>query len=206
MCPQRPFGISPCYRANMIPEHLETEHLTLRPFTKDDANAVFEYWNSDPGWERNNASVPQDYSLADAHDFVAEMCARDRTHRPNWALVQKGVIIGVVSLTFEQDRRVAVIGYGVHADLRGRGLSVEAASAVIDEAFTHLVELQRIRAHTGVDNRPSMRVLEKLGFSHEGTLRKNTLAKGRLVDDVIYGLLREEWSRRECAQSIWTPS
>ena len=177
----------------MIPEHLETQNLALRPFTTDDANAVYAYWNSDPGWERNNASVPQNYSLADAQDFVAEMCARDRAHRPSWALVYQGVVIGVVSLTFEQDNGIAVIGYGVHGDLRGQGLSAEAASAVIDQAFTHIAELQRIRAHTGADNRPSMRVLEKLGFSHEGTLRKNQFAKGRFVDDVIYGLLREEW-------------
>lgn len=176
----------------MIPEHLETENLTLRPFTEDDPNAVFDYWNSDPGWERNNASIPQEYSLADAQNFVSEMCARDRTHRPNWAIVHKGVVIGVVSLTFEQDKGVAVIGYGVHGDLRGKGFSAEAAFAVIDEAFKHIVELQRIRAHTGADNRPCMRVLEKLGFSHEGTLKKNLLAKGRFVDDVIYGLLREE--------------
>ena len=177
----------------MIPEYLETESLTLRPFAEGDANAVFGYWNSDPGWERNNASVPQNYSLVDAQHFVAEMCARDRAHRPHWALVHEGVVIGVVSLTFEQNHGTAVIGYGVHGDLRGQGLSAEAASAVIDEAFKHIGELQKIRAHIGADNRPSMRVLEKLGFTHEGTLRKNQFAKGRFVDDVIYGLLREEW-------------
>lgn len=179
----------------MIPEYLETESLTLRPFAEGDADAVFGYWKSDPG-VRNNASVPHNYSLADAQDFVAEMCARDRAHRPHRALVHKGMVIGVVSLTFEQNHGIAVIGYGVHGDLRGQGLSAEAASTVIDEAFKHIRELQKIRAHTEPDNRPSMRVLEKLGFTHEGTLRKNQFAKGRFVDDVIYGLLREEWENR----------
>ena len=41
-----------------------------------------------------------------------------------------------------------------------------------------------------------MRVLEKLGFSHEGTLRNNQFVKGAFVDDVIYGLLRREWKYR----------
>ena len=122
------------------------------------------------------------------------MCARDRVHQPSWALAHKGSVIGVFSLTFEQDHGIAVIGYGVHGELRGQGLSAEAASIVIDEAFRRVAKLQKIRAHTGSANRSSMRVLEELGFSHEGTLRKNQFAKGGLVDEVIYGLLREEWN------------
>ena len=98
----------------MIPEHLETKNLTLRPFTEHDAKAVYDYWNSDLGWEKNNASVPQNYTLIDAQNFVAEMCARDRGQQPHWALVHKGEVIGVVSLTFEQNHGIAVIGYGVH--------------------------------------------------------------------------------------------
>jgi RimJ/RimL family protein N-acetyltransferase len=115
----------------MIPEHLDTENLALRPFTKNDAKAVFAYWNSDPGWERNNASVPLDYSLNDAQDFVTEMCARDRTQRPNWAIVHQDLVVGIVSLSLEQSDRIAVIGYGVHGDLRGRGFAAEATRAVI---------------------------------------------------------------------------
>ncbi|MEM7080510.1 MAG: GNAT family protein [Pseudomonadota bacterium] len=180
----------------MIPAHLETERLTLRPFRDNDANAVFDYWRSDPGWERHNASVPHDFSLGDAKDFVARMCARDRAKQPHWALIHNGVVSGVVSLSFEQDHGIAVIGYGVHGNIRGRGLTAEAASTVIAAAFTHIAQLQRVRAHTSADNLPSMRVLEKLGFSHEGTLRKNVLVKGAFVDDVVYGLLRHEWRHR----------
>ena len=38
-----------------------------------------------------------------------------------------------------------------------------------------------------------MRVIEKLGFSREGLLRNNQFVKGRLADEAIYGVLREEW-------------
>jgi ribosomal-protein-alanine N-acetyltransferase len=177
----------------MIPEHLETENLALRPFTTNDANAVYAYWNSDPGWERNNASIPLDYTLADAQDFVTEMCSRDRTHRPNWAIVEQDLVAGIVSLSLEQGDRIAVIGYGVHGDLRGRGLAAEAASAVIQAAFDCYPALVRIRAHANAENQPSLRVLEKLGFLQEGILRRNQFAKGRFSDEAIYGLLREEW-------------
>jgi ribosomal-protein-alanine N-acetyltransferase len=179
----------------MLPDQLDTAHLTLRPFKADDASAVLDYWQSDPSWERYNASVPEDFHLADAEDFVNTMCSRDRCSSPSWALVYQGTVGGIVSLTLEQSDRVAVIGYGVHSDLRGQGLSVEAAFAVIDQAFEHYAELKKIRAHTDPENVPSMRVLEKLGFSHEGTLRKNQFVKGRFVDEAIFGILCEEWDK-----------
>jgi ribosomal-protein-alanine N-acetyltransferase len=169
----------------MIASHLNTAHLQLRPFSADDTGAVLAYWQSDPGWERFNASIPSNFMASDAANFVAEMRERDRHHRPHWAIVHEGSVVGVVSLTFEQDRRIAVIGYGIHADLRGRGLSVEAASKIIGEAFVSYSELVRIRAHTDAENEPSMRVLEKLGFVQEGILRKNQFVKGRFVDEAI---------------------
>ena len=177
----------------MIPDQFDTANLRLRPFTAEDAGAVFAYWSSDSGWERFNASVPSDFTQRDAERFVVEMSARNREDRPNWAVVHRGVVVGVVSLTFEQDFGIAVVGYGVHGGLRGRGLVVEAARAVIEQAFANHPKLQRIRAHTDAENTPSMRVLEKLGFTHEGTLRSNQFVKGRFRDEAVFGLLREEW-------------
>jgi len=159
----------------------------------DDANAVYDYWSSDPSWEKYNASVPAAFTLADAEGFVATMRRRERSSAPNWAIVYADTVIGVVSLVFEQDNRIAVVGYGVHGDLRGRGFSTEATAAVIDQAFMHSPDLFRVRAHANAENIASHRVLKKLGFAHEGTLRNNQFVKGGFVDEVIYGLLRDEW-------------
>ena len=159
-----------------------------------DASAVLAYWKSDPGWERFNSSIPSKFTEKDAEDFVAEMCGRSREGLPNWAVVHKGQVVGVVSLTFEQDYRISVIGYGIHGDLRGRGLAVEAAQTVIDHAFANYSRLRKIRAHTDAENVASIRVLEKLGFSREGVLRSNQFVKGQFCDEAIFGLLREEWS------------
>jgi len=176
----------------MIPSNLETARLHLRPFSSDDSAAVLAYWKSDPGWEKFNASVPANFTASDAARFVAEMVQRDRHDRPHWAIIHDATVVGVVSLTFEQDHRIAVIGYGVHAKLRGRGLTVEATSKVIGEAFSGVPELTRLRAHTNPENAPSMRVLEKLGFTLEGILRKNQFSKGRLTDEAVFGLLRTQ--------------
>ncbi len=178
----------------MLPHRLQTTNLMLRPFTANDADAVYAYWKSDPGWERYNASVPLDFTQFDAQRFVDEMCARSRVASPNWAIVHEGTAVGVVSLSFEQAHRVAVIGYGVHGDLRGHGLSAEAVREVLTKAFDAYPQLGKIRAHTNAENAASMRVLEKLGFSREGVLRSNQFVKGQFSDEAVFGLLREEWA------------
>lgn len=180
----------------MISDRLDTAHLTLRPFEIEDDVAVFEYWQSDPGWEKYNASVPDDFSLADAREFIREIQARSRNSSPSWAILRKSQVVGVVSLTFGGDHRFSVIGFGIHGDLRGRGLCAEAVAKVIGEAFEHYPQLGKITANTDADNAPSARVLAKLGFVREGTLRQNQFVKGRLVDEAVYGLLRAEWDAR----------
>lgn len=177
----------------MLASHLVTAHLKLRPFTADDAASVHDYSTSDADWALFQGSVTADYSLADATEFAAELIRRDRDTQPNWAITIRERVVGIVSLTFEHDHRIAVLGYGIHGEFRGRGLVGEASTAVIDEAFQTYEQLQRIRAHTDARNSGSIRVLEKLGFRAEGVLRSNVFSKGEFVDDAVFGLLRDEW-------------
>ncbi len=77
------------------------------------------------------------------------------------------------------------------------GLTGEAIQAVLTEAFTAYEQLTKVTANTDARNHSSSRLLEKLGFTHEGTLRSGGVtAKGELVDGAIYGLLRSEWRVR----------
>lgn len=176
----------------MLPELLATTHLTLRPFTTNDATAIYSYWQSDSGWERFNASVPSHFTENDAQLWVAGMIERSREDQPNWGIVHQDSVVGVVSLSFEQDHKVATIGYGIHGDLRGQGLSAEAAQIVINMAFSAYPQLQRIRAQTDAENFASIRVLEKLGFLQEGTVRASQLVKGGFRDGAVFGLLRSD--------------
>ena len=172
----------------MIRNEICTERLTLRPFNEGDGAAVADYWNSDPNWSRFNESVPLDHTIRDAQKFVAEMISRDREDQPSWAVLLEGRVVGVVSLTFLQDHRVSVIGYGIHGGLKGRGISAEASTAVLKCAFDCYPQLQKVRARTDAKNTASIRVLDKLGFS-----REVIHAKGELVAETIYSLMRDEW-------------
>jgi len=68
-----------------------------------------------------------------------------------------------------------------------------AAGALVDMAFADS-ELRRLYATISVGNEESRRIVERLGFVHEGTLRRHHLIEGQYVDQWFYGLLREEWA------------
>lgn len=85
------------------------------------------------------------------------------------------------------------LGYWLAADATGRGLATLAARAYIDHCFgTWRLERVGIRVATG--NARSRAVAERLGFAHEGTLRRQERVAGAWQDIAIYGLLRDEWA------------
>ncbi len=103
-----------------------------------------------------------------------------------------GRIVGSIGL-FHADWEVrsAEIGYGVRADLRGKGYATEALAAVARWALSD-AGLQRAWLSTIVENTASQRVAEKAGFRLEGTLRRAGLEDDGLHDLMIYALLDDE--------------
>jgi RimJ/RimL family protein N-acetyltransferase len=175
-----------------LPETIRTERLELRLFSPSDAPAVFAY-SQDSDWAEYQQTVPS--SRREAERVVAELLLRDWENEPAWAITRSGVVVGLVSLAFSAAHRMAVLGYGIHKEHRGLDLTGEAIRAVLSEAFAAHRELTRVTANTDARNRSSIRLLEKLGFTREGTLRLGGVsAKGELVDGAIYGLLRSEWA------------
>src|SRR5262249_22202003 len=84
-------------------------------------------------------------------------------------------------------------GYLLARDVWGRGLACEAVGAFIPNAFC-IPAVERIQAFCEVNNRRSARVLEKSGFSLEGTLRRYLKMPnlGPAPRDVLlYALVRE---------------
>ena len=58
------------------------------------------------------------------------------------------------------------------------------------------LDLNRVQAETDTRNVASARVLDKLGFVREGTLREDCVVNGDVSDSWVYGLLSGSGSRR----------
>jgi len=105
--------------------------------------------------------------------------------------------VGSVQLYPIQDQQGwANVAYWVAPPAQGNGYATRATSLVVDYAFEQL-GLHRVSATALAPNEGSLRVLEKLGFIHEGTKREVDWVDDEYVDERIYGLLREEWQDGE---------
>ncbi len=85
----------------------------------------------------------------------------------------------------------AELGYWLRSDLCRRGLTTEAASAVVEYGFS-VLGLHRIELRAAPSNVGSVRVAEKVGFTREGTLRHGARGAGGWHDVEVYGLLASD--------------
>ena len=112
-----------------------------------------------------------------------------------------GDLIGWCSLSrWNPDHRSAALGYCFGEAAWGHGYATEAARALLHWAFETL-DLNRVQAETDTRNLASARVLEKLGFVREGTLREDCVVDGDVSDSWVYGLLRRDWLGRTEGES-----
>lgn len=180
------------------PPELATQRLVLRELRITDAGSVAA-GAGDRRVAQHLIQVPSPYPIALAQRWVL--------HRLGWWELGRGVtfaitlagepdlLLGTVSLRhYVRDRR-AELGYWLAAPAWGHGFATEAAQAAVDFGFREL-GLARVYAQVIAGNRGSLAVLGKLGMVNEGVKRQHVAKARRLHDVVLYGLLRDEWSRR----------
>lgn len=178
---------------------LETERLFLRQFRDSDLETFFAYRN-DPevakyqGWE-----IP--YPREKAVDFVAHMLSAEPM-KSQWLQVAVELksaqqMIGDVAFFIKRDdQRQALIGYSLARPFWGRGYAFEAVSCLLAYLFDEF-NLHRVIAECDVENDPSWRLLEKLGFRREAHLVENLFFKGAYCNEFHYAMLGREWIARK---------
>ncbi|OJD34676.1 glycosyltransferase family 25 protein [Diplodia corticola] len=103
--------------------------------------------------------------------------------------------------------RSAELGYWLGEAAWGRGIMTEAAAAYADWVFETVPRLERLGGCVYSGNVGSVRVLEKIGFRREGSLRRSVWKGGVWRDLDLFGLLRDEWveGRGEKREILPTP-
>ncbi len=98
----------------------------------------------------------------------------------------------------------ATIGYSADAAVQGRGLTTEAAAAVIAWAFGEL-RLHRIETSYQPTNAASARVLRKLGFAVEGYARDYLYLNGSWTDGILVAKINDGWQAPERPHAFISP-
>ncbi|MER5638976.1 GNAT family protein [Kitasatospora sp. NPDC002227] len=93
----------------------------------------------------------------------------------------------------DQHNRLAHLGLAIRPGYRGRGLAKEAVTLLCHYGFT-VRGLHRLQLETLAENLPMLGAATAAGFVREGLLRRNAWVYGSFRDEVVLGLLAEEWT------------
>ncbi|MBP2400854.1 GNAT family N-acetyltransferase [Streptomyces syringium] len=174
-----------------------TARLVLRPFRPEDTEDVADY-QSRPDvarfmrWEPRG---PQEVRAA------VEQMARETELTSDGdcltlAVVEPGTgtVVGQVELVLlSAEHRQGELGCVFHPAHQGKGFATEAASAVLRLGFDAW-GLHRVIGRCHADNAASAGLLERLGMRREARFIGTEFFKGAWRDDLVYAMLRREWS------------
>lgn len=178
-----------------------TERLAIRRALAADAAATFT-WRGDPEVAQWLPSCPPTLE-----DWQERFCSEESLDKTLLFCLPDGTPIGDLMLDVRDawaqreagDAGVqaeAVIGYSMHPSYAGQGFATEAVTALLDRAFRRL-DLHRVIAEAFELNKPSWRLMERLGMRREGHAVKDSLHRDLgWQDNLTYALLREEWDQR----------
>ena len=176
---------------------LTTERLTLRRFTREDAQAMYENWAKDERVTRYLTWEPHRFP-EETRQLLEGWCeAYDDLCIYNWAMELEGEIIGNISVVhLDEQSEYADLGYCMGYAYWNRGLMTEAVSAVIDYLFES-VGVNRVGIVHATKNPASGRVAQKCGCTYEGTRRAHYKRHGEFLDIAEYGILRSDWEAKK---------
>ncbi len=123
---------------------------------------------------------------------AAERRARTGSSLP-LAIRYRGRLVGQVTVdnVVHGALRSGHLGYWLDQDVSGRGIASLAVALVCDHAFT-AVGLHRLQADVRPENRPSRRLVERLGFREEALFRAYLDIDGDWRDHIGYALLSSD--------------
>ena len=104
-----------------------------------------------------------------------------------------GTLVGTATLWgIDSHHRSAHIGLGLRPSCRGKGYGTDVVAVLCHYGFV-VRGLQRLQIETLADNNPMLRSSEHNGFVREGVLRSSAWVMGEFLDEVLLGLLAQDW-------------
>jgi RimJ/RimL family protein N-acetyltransferase len=175
---------------------LRGELVMLRARREDDAPVLHaELYEDTDTWARSDTRpwVPVPFGPGSPHWPGEEAPSASDAAVFAVAELATGELAGEALLWgIDLHNRSAHIGLGLRPSFRGLGLGADVVRILCDYGFTTR-GLHRLSIETLSDNQAMIRAALGAGFSPEGTLRLGAWVNGEFLDEVLFGLLVDEW-------------
>ena len=169
---------------------------TIRPWKIEDAKELSSMLSNPKILDNLRDGLPYPYTVKDGEDYIRAMLAADPNDTFAFAIEVGSVCVGSIGVFRGQNihSRTAELGYYLAEPYWGKGIMTEAVKATCARVF-EVSDILRIYAEPFSRNLASCRVLEKAGFSFEGTMRANAVKNGITEDMKLYALLSPKLHR-----------
>ncbi|WP_336327930.1 GNAT family N-acetyltransferase [Halovenus sp. HT40] len=171
------------------PVFVRGEKVRLRPIERDDLSFLSEHRNDPRVWRSLGWPKPENHSQEET--FFEETVCDDQS--TDLLVTVDDSPVGMVSFNSEAtDHDRAELGYWIAPTEQGTGYATDAVRTLVEYGFQQR-GFHRIEAEVFERNDASRAVLDRLGFTHEATIREKQWIDGEYRDVEWFGLLRSEW-------------
>ena len=150
----------------------ETERLIIRPTTVFDSAFILELFNT-PKWLQNIGDKNVN-SIEDASTYIkTKMLPQlDKLGYSNYTIIRKSddQLIGVCGLYDREGIDGLDLGFAFLPEYEKKGYAFESARKLTEVAIRYF-KISQISAIVSKENKPSQKLLEKLGFIFEKTIK-----------------------------------
>ncbi|HEY5143524.1 MAG TPA: GNAT family protein [Solirubrobacteraceae bacterium] len=177
------------------PERLASDRVALRPLGARDVDVYARWFLEDPQLGVQ-LGLDHDLDAAGVRALIRRSAEREASGEGLTRAIadaDSDQLLGALmlhSVSWENSR--CEVGFVVAPQARGQGIGRDGVALVLDWVFSEL-SFARVELTTTPDNEAAKGLAARLGFTMEGTLRSRDVERGRRVDIVWFGLLREDW-------------
>jgi RimJ/RimL family protein N-acetyltransferase len=171
--------------------------IRLSAFDPEEMSKVFTRWNANSEYFRllNSGARPMKSAKSMAkwmEEEVGEMSLESYTFSIRTLAEDK--LIGEIGLdVVNWPGRDAFVGLGIgEPEYWSKGYGTDVMNVLLRFAFIE-INLRRVSLGVFEYNPRAIRSYEKVGFRHEGRMRRLLSREGRRWDNLFMGILREEW-------------
>lgn len=180
---------------NIGTKTIETERLILRRFEYNDSKTMLKNWIADEKIQ-SMYSEPVYKTLDEVNDLLDKyISSYEKEDYYRWAIIEKASneCIGQIAyFLVDNKNHFAEIEYCIGSQFQRKGYATEATKAIINYGFEK-INLHKVQICTKTINAPSKSVIEKCGFTYEGTFRDYFYMNGEYVGRLFFSILRDEF-------------
>lgn len=170
------------------------QKVRLREYRKEDIEKALAYINDSEVKKLLAPGIPYLNTLEDERKWVENLSASNDIYSFAIETLGDEKYVGGCGLnSIDWKNSVAVVGIFIgDKNYWGKGYGTDAMKVLIKFIFEQM-NVHKIKLNVYSFNERAIKSYEKCGFKVEGVLRQEIFRDGRYYDEIIMGLLKEEY-------------